>query len=498
MEALDHLVMGLTVAATWNNLLYCFIGCLLGTLVGVLPGIGPSATIAMLLPITFTLEPTGALIMLAGIFYGAQYGGSTTSILVNLPGQPESVVTTLDGYQMARQGRGGIALTTSALGSFFAGCVATIVIATLSPILARMALRFGPAEYFSLMVLGLISLAVIAQGSLLKALAMIVLGLTIGLVGTDVTTGAHRLTFGLLELSDGISLIAVSMGMFGLGEIIRNLEHRTVRSTVTAVSSLWPSRQDYREMTPPILRGTALGAVLGILPGGGAILASFAAYAMEKKLSATPERFGKGAIAGVAAPEAANNAAAQTSFIPMLTLGLPSNVIMAMMASVMIMQGILPGPGVMVERPTLFWGLIASMWIGNLMLVILNLPLIGIWVRLLSIPYRLLYPAIIVFCSVGIYTTNNSTFDLYVMVAFGLIGYAMIKLDCEPAPLLLGMLLGPMMEENLRRAMLLSRGDPMVFIERPISAGLLCAALVALVVVALPAVRRERAVAMQE
>ncbi len=498
MEAWDNLLLGLSVAVTWNNLFYCFIGCLLGTLVGVLPGIGPSATIAMLLPITFTLEPTGALIMLAGIFYGAQYGGSTTSILVNVPGQPESVVTTIDGYQMAQQGRGGVALTASALGSFFAGSVATIIILVFSPVLARMALEFGPAEYFSLMVLGLIALAVIAQGSLVKALAMVVLGLTIGLAGTDVTTGAHRLTFGLLELYDGVNIIAVSMGMFGLSEIIKNLEHKETRVTVSPVSSLWPSSQDLKAMTPPILRGTALGAVLGILPGGGAILASFAAYAMEKRLSSEPQRFGKGAIEGVAAPEAANNAAAQTSFIPMLTLGLPSNVIMAMMASVMIMQGILPGPGVMVERPSLFWGLIASMWIGNLMLVILNLPLIGIWVRLLLIPYKFLFPAILVFCSVGIFTTNNSTFDLYVMVAFGLVGYALMKLDCEPAPLLLGMLLGPMMEENLRRAMLLSRGDPVIFIERPISAGLLLSACMALAVVAIPSVRRKRAVALKE
>ncbi|MBA3516301.1 MAG: tripartite tricarboxylate transporter permease [Rhizobiales bacterium] len=498
MEAWDNLLLGLSVAVTWNNLFYCFIGCLLGTLVGVLPGIGPSATIAMLLPITFTLEPTGALIMLAGIFYGAQYGGSTTSILVNVPGQPESVVTTIDGYQMAQQGRGGVALTASALGSFFAGSVATIIILVFSPVLARMALEFGPAEYFSLMVLGLIALAVIAQGSLVKALAMIVLGLTIGLAGTDVTTGAHRLTFGLLELYDGVNIIAVSMGMFGLSEIIKNLEHKETRVTVSPVSSLWPSSQDLKAMTPPILRGTALGAVLGILPGGGAILASFAAYAMEKRLSSEPQRFGKGAIEGVAAPEAANNAAAQTSFIPMLTLGLPSNVIMAMMASVMIMQGILPGPGVMVERPSLFWGLIASMWIGNLMLVILNLPLIGIWVRLLLIPYKFLFPAILVFCSVGIFTTNNSTFDLYVMVAFGLVGYVLMKLDCEPAPLLLGMLLGPMMEENLRRAMLLSRGDPVIFIERPISAGLLLSACMALAVVAIPSVRRKRAVALKE
>ncbi|MDQ3558503.1 MAG: tripartite tricarboxylate transporter permease [Pseudomonadota bacterium] len=498
MEAWDNLLLGLSVAVTWNNLFYCFIGCLLGTLVGVLPGIGPSATIAMLLPITFTLEPTGALIMLAGIFYGAQYGGSPTSILVNVPGQPESVVTTIDGYQMAQQGRGGVALTASALGSFFAGSVATIIILVFSPVLARMALEFGPAEYFSLMVLGLIALAVIAQGSLVKALAMIVLGLTIGLAGTDVTTGAHRLTFGLLELYDGVNIIAVSMGMFGLSEIIKNLEHKETRVTVSPVSSLWPSSQDLKAMTPPILRGTALGAVLGILPGGGAILASFAAYAMEKRLSSEPQRFGKGAIEGVAAPEAANNAAAQTSFIPMLTLGLPSNVIMAMMASVMIMQGILPGPGVMVERPSLFWGLIASMWIGNLMLVILNLPLIGIWVRLLLIPYKFLFPAILVFCSVGIFTTNNSTFDLYVMVAFGLVGYVLMKLDCEPAPLLLGMLLGPMMEENLRRAMLLSRGDPVIFIERPISAGLLLSACMALAVVAIPSVRRKRAVALKE
>ncbi|HMR33344.1 MAG TPA: tripartite tricarboxylate transporter permease [Geminicoccaceae bacterium] len=499
MESLQHLLLGLSVAATPANLFYCLLGCLLGTLVGVLPGIGPSATIAMLLPITFNLDATSAMIMLAGIYYGAQYGGSTTSILVNVPGQPESVVTAIDGHQMARQGRAGVALATAAIGSFVAGCIATVFVAFFAPLLAGLALSFGPAEFFSLVVFGLIASAAIAQGSMLRALAMILLGLMLGIVGTDVTSGTRRLTLGWLELADGLNVIAVLMGLFGLAEILRNLEDQhTAPVRIAKVTSLMPSRQDLRAMSAPILRGTMLGSILGILPGGGALLASFGAYVLEKRLARDRSRFGKGAIEGVAAPEAANNAGAQTSFIPMLTLGIPSNVIMAMMAGALIMQGIIPGPGVMSQQPALFWGLIVSMWIGNLMLVVLNLPLVGMWVKVVSIPYRLLYPAIMLFCAIGIYSMDNSIFDVYVMILFGGIGYLLHKLDCEPAPMLLGMLLGPMMEENLRRAMLLSRGDPMVFLERPISAGLLAAALLAVVIVAVPAIRRRRDEALQE
>ncbi len=499
MDSLQHLLLGLSVAATPANLLYCLLGCLLGTLVGVLPGIGPSATIAMLLPITFNLDATSAMIMLAGIYYGAQYGGSTTSILVNVPGQPESVVTAIDGYQMARQGRAGVALATAAIGSFVAGCVATVFVAFFAPLLAGLALRFGPAEFFSLVVFGLIASAAIAQGSMLRAMAMIVFGLMLGIVGTDVTSGTRRLTLGWLELADGLNVIAVLMGLFGLGEVIRNLENQhTAPVKVAKVTSLMPSRQELRQMSAPILRGTLLGSLLGILPGGGALLASFGAYVLEKRLAKDKSRFGRGAIEGVAAPEAANNAGAQTSFIPMLTLGIPSNVIMAMMAGALIMQGIIPGPGVMNQQPALFWGLIVSMWIGNLMLVVLNLPLVGMWVKVVSIPYRILFPAIMLFCAIGIYSMDNSIFDVYVMVLFGGIGYLLHKLDCEPAPMLLGMILGPMMEENLRRAMLLSRGDPMVFFERPISAGLLLASVVAVVLVAIPTIRRRRDEALQE
>jgi putative tricarboxylic transport membrane protein len=500
MDLFHNLSIGFGEALTLTNLAYCFLGTLLGTLIGVLPGLGPAATIAMLLPITFTLEPTTSLIMLAGIYYGAQYGGSTTAILVNLPGEASSVVTVLDGYQMARQGRAGVALATAALGSLFAGCVATLLIAFAAPVLGSLALKFHAADYFSLMVLGLIASVALAQGSLLKALAMIVLGLITGIVGTDVTSGAYRMTFGLPGLLDGVSIVLVAMGMFGLGEIIQNLAApEETRTTVTAkVTKLMPSREELRQIVAPVLRGTALGSVLGLLPGGGALLSSFSAYALEKRLSKHPERFGRGAIEGVAAPESANNAGAQTSFIPMLTLGIPSNVIMALMIGAMMIQGIQPGPGVITDQPKLFWGLVVSMWVGNLMLVILNLPLIGIWVKLLTVPYKVLFPAILVFCSIGAFTLNASSFDVYMMVAFGLIGFLFRRLDCEPAPFLLGMVLGPMMEEYLRRAMLLSRGDPSVFVERPISATLLALAVFCIVSVSLPKIRARREEAFRE
>jgi TctA family transporter len=400
---------------------------------------------------------------------------------------------------MAKQGRGGVALAVAAIGSFFAGTVATILIAAFAPILTRLALSFGPADYFALIVFALLLSVSIAQGSILKAIAMILLGLLLGSVGTNVTSGTQRYTFGILDLYDGIDLIAVIMGLFGVSETIASIErHRLVPMVVAKVTSLMPSRREWAEMTPPILRGTALGSFLGVLPGGGALLASFAAYSMEKRLARDKAQFGRGALAGVAAPEAANNAAAQTSFIPMLTLGIPANAIMAIMASAMIMRGITPGPNVMAEQPALFWGLIASMWIGNLMLLVLNLPLIGLWVRLVRIPYHLLYPAILVFCAIGVYSLSNSVFDIYVMLAFGIIGYVLSKLGCEPAPLVLGMLLGPMLEEYLQRAMLLARGNAMVFATRPISASLLTISLVVLVVAALPLIRRKRAEALQE
>ena len=493
MDLISNLALGLQTAATPANLFYCLVGVFLGTLIGVLPGLGPTATIAMLLPITFVLPPISALIMLAGIYYGSQYGGSTTSILVNLPGEAASVVTTLDGYQMARQGRAGAALAAAAIGSFFAGTVATFLIAGFGPPLAAIALQFGPADYFSLMVLGLVASVVLAQGSLLHAIGMVVLGLLLGLVGTDVTSGAQRYTFDIPQLADGIGFVVVAMGMFGLSEIIRNLEHEESRSVmVTKISGLMPTKEDWKRMVAPILRGTLIGSALGILPGSGSILGAFGAYSIEKKISKNSAQFGKGAIEGVAAPESANNAGAQTSFIPMLTLGIPSNPVMALMVGAMIIQGIQPGPSVITEQPALFWGIVVSMWIGNLFLVVLNLPMIGLWVRMIMIPYQLLYPAILVFCAIGVFSLNNSEFDIYLMALFGLLGYVFSKLGCEPAPMLLAFILGPLMEEYLRRAMLISRGNPWVFVQRPISATLLGLAVLAMCAVLLPAFSKTR------
>lgn len=481
------------------NLLYCFGGVFLGTLIGVLPGLGPTATIAMLLPITFTLPPVSALIMLSGIYYGSQYGGSTTSILVNVPGEAASVVTALDGYQMARRGRAGVALTTSAIGSFFAGTVATLLLALFAPPLAEIALKFGPADYFSLMVLGLLASVVLAHGSLLHAIGMVLLGLLLGLVGSDVTSGTQRFTFDIPQLNDGIGFVVVAMGMFGLAEIIRNLEHEEHRTTsVKKITNLMPTKEDWKRMIAPILRGTAIGSALGILPGSGSILGAFAAYSIEKKVSKNRAEFGKGAIEGVAAPESANNAGAQTSFIPMLTLGIPSNPVMALMCGAMIIQGIQPGPMVMTEQPALFWGIIVSMWIGNFFLVVLNLPLIGMWVKLVSAPYHFLFPAILVFCGIGVFSLNNSEFSIYMMALFGILGYVFTKLDCEPAPMLLAFILGPLMEEYLRRAMLLSRGDLTVFVTRPISATLLGLGVLAIVIASLPALTKKREEAFRE
>ena len=499
MELLSNLALGFSTAASWGNVFYCLVGVFLGTAIGVLPGLGPVATIAMLLPVTFGLPPVTALIMLAGIFYGAQYGGSTTAILVNLPGESSSVVTALDGYQMARRGRAGVALATAAIASFFAGTVCTFMIALAAPPLSMIALQFGPADYFSLMVLGLVASIVLASGSLLHAIGMIVLGLLLGLIGTDVNSGTARFSFDRPELLDGVSFVVVAMGVFGLGEIIANLEDESPRTlTLTRVTGLLPSRDDVKRMVAPILRGTTLGSFLGILPGGGAMLSSFAAYSLEKKVSRHSSEFGKGAIEGVAGPESANNAGAQASFIPMLTLGIPSNPVMALMIGALIMHGIQPGPGVMAEQPALFWGLVVSMWIGNLFLLVLNLPLIGLWVKMISVPYHLLFPAILVFCAIGVFSLANAQFDVHLMALFGILGYAFRKLDCEPAPMMLGFILGPMMEEYLRRALLMKSGSAMVFFTRPISASLLAISAIALVIVLLPALRKKREEAFQE
>ena len=496
----NNLALGFGVALTPANLGFALLGCLVGSLVGVLPGIGPVPTVAILLPLTFYLDPISGLIMLSGIFYGAQYGGSTTSILVNMPGETSSVVTCIDGHQMARQGRAGPALAVAALGSLFAGTVATGIIAWAAPPLAKVGLSFGAPEYFSLLLVGLIAAVVLAHGSVIKAVAMIILGLVLGLVGTDGNTGGTRFTFGLTMLIDGIGFVPLAIGVFGLGEVIANLlaPQRSRIIISQRFRDLWPSREDFRLAWPAVLRGTGLGSLLGVLPGGGATLSAFAAYALEKKVARDPSRFGKGAIEGVAGPESANNAGAQTSFIPMLTLGIPGNAVMALMIGALTIHGIQPGPQVMTERPTLFWGLIASMWIGNLMLVIINLPLISLWVQLLRVPYRLLYLGIIMFCAIGVYTVNNNPAEVIMTAVFGVFGYVLYRLRCEPAPMLLGFVLGPLMEENLRRAMRISSGDPMIFFERPISLGLLIAAALLLVMVALPFIRSKREEAFQE
>ena len=499
MEVLSNLALGFQTAGTLENLMYCFIGVFLGTAIGVLPGIGPLATIAMLLPITYQLsDPTTALIMLAGIYYGSQYGGSTTAILVNLPGESASVVTVLDGYQMARKGRAGPALAIAAIASFFAGTVATFLLAAFAPPLAEVAFKFGPAEYFSLMVLGLVAAVVLANGSVVKALAMVVLGLLLGMIGTDVNSGVARFSFDIPELTDGVEFAVVAMGMFGFAEIILNLEQKEDRSILAGkIKGLFPTMEDLKASAMPIVRGTMLGSFLGILPGGGATLSAFSSYALEKKVSKHPELFGTGTIEGVAGPEAANNAGSQMSFVPMLTLGLPTNAVMALMIAAMMIHNIQPGPQVMSSNPTLFWGLICSMWIGNVMLVILNLPLIGIWIKLLTIPYRLLYPAILLFCCIGAYSVNNTVFDVLMTIPFAILGYAFKKLDCEPAPLLLGFVLGKLMEEYLRRALTISRGDATVFFTRPLSLVLLILAAILLVLVFSPKIARKREEAFQ-
>lgn len=497
MEMINNLSLGFSTVLTGQNLLFSFFGVLLGTLIGVLPGLGPLVAIAVLLPFTFGLDPVSSMIMLAGIFYGAQYGGSTTAILINLPGEASSIVTTLDGHEMAKRGHAGKALATAAIGSFFAGCVATVLIGVFAPPLAELAFQFGPAEYFSLMVCGLIVSVVLANGSVLKAVGMMVLGLLLGLIGTDEMTGLQRMTLDIPELSDGLSVAAIAMGIFGLGEIMRNLEDTTKREfSVSKITSLMPTRDDLKLIFAPMVRGTFLGSFLGVLPGGGALLASFSAYALEKKIAKDPSAFGKGAIQGVAAPESANNAGAQTSFIPMLTLGIPSNPVMALMISALIIQGIEPGPAVITDHPELFWGIIASMWIGNLMLLVLNLPLVGLWVKLVSIPYKFLFPIVIVFACVGVFSVNNTAFAVLTMAAFGVLGYVLKKLECEAAPMILGFILGPMMEGHMQRALLISGGEVSVFVREPISAGLLIVAAIALVAAVLPSVRKTRNVAL--
>jgi putative tricarboxylic transport membrane protein len=494
-----NLQLGAEAALTPTNVVVCLIGVAIGTAVGVLPGIGPTATIALLLPITFNLDAIAALIMLAGIYYGAQYGGSTSAILLNVPGESSAAVTAIDGYQMARRGRAGQALATAALGSFFAGTVATVVLAVLAPPLSRAALAFGPAEYFSLVVLGLIASVALASGSMVKALAMIVLGLLLGTVGQDIYSGTPRFTFGSRELYDGLNFVSLAVGLFGVAEILRNLEAGGIaRGSVRKVQGLWLSRSELRQIVRPVLRGTGLGSVLGVLPGGGHVLASFASYAVEKRLARRPETFGRGAIEGVAGPESANNAAAQTSFIPLLTLGLPAHPVMALLVGAFIIQGITPGPNVIQDEPVLVWGLIVSMWVGNVLLVVLNLPLIGLWVRMLRVPYSVLFPAIIAFSAVGCYSLGLNAYDVLAVALFGVLGYFLIRMGCEPAPLLLGFVLGPLLEENLRRALIISRGDPSVFVSRPISLVLLVLAAAAVVVAALPAIRRKREVLFSE
>ncbi|KFC70752.1 TctA protein [Bosea sp. LC85] len=493
MELLQNLGHGFGIALSPTNILLCFAGCMLGTLIGVLPGIGPIATIAILLPLTFGLDPTAALIMLAGIYYGAQYGGSTASILLNIPGESSAVVTAIDGHEMARQGRAGIALGISAIGSFVAGTIATLVIAALAAPLAGIALIFGPAEYFALMLMGLAFAVLLARGSVLKAVVMILVGVLLSTVGPDLTTGQLRLTFGATWLADGIEIALLGMGLFGIAEVFRSLEHGEARQVrETHIGRLLPGPEELRASARPILRGTLLGSILGILPGNGAVLAPYASYTLEKKLARDPRRFGRGAIEGVAGPESANNAGAQTSFIPLLTLGIPPNAVMALMVGAMTIHGIVPGPQIMTKMPDLFWGLIASMWIGNLMLLVINLPAVGLWVKLLKVPYRLMFVGIVIFCCIGVYSINNEPADILIMGALAVFGYGLTKFGFEPAPLTLGFVLGRMMEENLRQALMISRGNPMTFVERPIAAVLILIAFAMLTVAVLPAIRKGR------
>jgi putative tricarboxylic transport membrane protein len=494
MDIVAGLSQGFAVALQPINLLYCFIGVFIGTLVGVLPGIGPVSAMSLLLPVTLSGTPESGIIMMAGIYYGSMYGGSTTSILVNIPGEAASVVTCIDGHAMAKQGRAGPALGIAALGSFAAGTFALVALMLVAPALARVAIAFGPPEYFSLMVLGLTVLSFLSQGAMAKSLLMAAVGIILGLIGIDQITAQPRLTFGRLELLDGIGLVPIVMGLFGVAEILSNLEQELKREVIKArIGGLWPSLQDWSASKWAIVRGTLLGFFLGILPGGGAVIASFASYAIEKKVSKTPERFGHGAIEGVAGPEAANNAAAGGAFIPLMTLGIPPNVVMALLLGAFIIHGLQPGPLLMTQRPDLFWGIVASMYIGNAMLLVLNMPLIGMWVQVLKLPYRILFPLILMFCVVGVFASGNAVFDVFVMVVFGVLGYLMRKFGYEPAPLVLAFVLGPMLENNLRKSLILSHGDFQIFITRPISAACLLLAVAALIAPLLPALARRRA-----
>jgi TctA family transporter len=473
MDLFSNIALGLDTALSGTNLLYCFIGVLVGTIIGVIPGVGAISAISMLLPITFYLEPTTALIMLGGIWYGTTYGGSIAAILLNIPGTPANAVTCLDGYPLARSGRGGVALLTAALSSFAGGSIGIMLIMLFGPVIATYALSFGSAEYFALMVMGLVAAATISDGSAIKGLAMVVLGIMFGTVGADIYTGTPRFSFGVLELTDAISLVALAMGIFGVSEVIasvRNVHVSSIDRKSVSFRAMKPTKDEVKRSGGPVLRGSAIGAFFGALPGTGPSIAAFIAYAMEKRVSKEPKRFGKGAVEGVAAPEAANNAADQTAFIPTLSLGIPGSPTMALMLGALMIHGIAPGPSLINEQPSLFWGLIMSFWIGNLMLVVLNVPLISLWVRLLTIPYHLLYPAVLVFICIGTYSVNNSAFEVWLVVFFGFVGYAMRIFDFPAAPLLLGFVLGPMMEEHFRRAMLLSRGNFSTFIDRPISA----------------------------
>ncbi len=501
MDFAQNLFLGLSVSLNWINFGYCLVGVFVGTLVGVLPGLGPTATIALLMPMTYKLDPIAAIIMLAGIYYGAQYGGSTTSILVNIPGEASSVVTTLDGYQMAKQGRAGPALGIAAFGSFIAGSLATLGLSMVGPPMARLAIEFGPAEYFSLVCLGLVAATFLTQGSMLKSLMMMVVGLILGTVGRDLLEGFPRFTYGIFELEDGIGFVPIIMGLFGVAEILNNLESPLSQAREIyqkRIQGLFPSLKDWAVSIGPILRGTVLGFFLGALPGGGAVLGSFASYAMEKKLARDPAIFGRGAIQGVAGPEAANNAASQGAFIPLLTLGIPSNVVMAMLIGALMIHGVQPGPMMIAKNPELFWGVITSMYLGNLLLLVLNLPLIGIWVQMLKIPYRILFPLILMFCLIGVYSINNSVFEIYLMGLFGILGYILKKLDFEPAPLILALILGPMMEDALRHTMLISSGNLWVFVVRPISASFLALAFLCIIFQMLPWIRRSKSVALRE
>ena len=493
MEFFHSLMLGFEVAFQPVNLFFCFFGVLIGTLVGVLPGLGPTAAISLLLPTTFHVSPVSAIIMLAGIYYGAMYGGSTTSILVNIPGEAASVVTTLDGYQMARKGMAGPALGIAAFGSFIAGTFSIVCLMLIAPPLSAVALEFGPPEYFTLMILGLTILTFLASGPMWKALLIAAFGLFLGSMGLDIITGSTRFTFGVMELSDGVGLVPVVMGLFGISEVLLNVEQSLERTIFeTKIKNLLPNIKDWKNSIGPILRGSTIGFFLGVLPGGGAVISSFVSYAIEKKVSKYPEKFGSGVIEGVAGPESANNAATGGAFIPFLTLGIPANPVMAILLGAMMIHGMQPGPRLITEHPGVFWGTITSMYLGNLMLLVLNLPLIGLWIKILKVPYPILFPLILLFCVIGSYSLNNSYIDILIMVIFGIIGYLFKKFEYEGAPLVLALVLGPMMETTLRRSLLMENGDPTIFLRRPISASVLAIAIFLLISPLVPWFRKKR------